>query len=182
MPDRLRLITPGGIPAPPEAAAQLLADVGVSRDDLRYHVGSSVTVVERSSGHESREAVGQGSGRWKSEGMPTAAVQEPLRAGGRALTPGHVNGPHGPITSLAPLPPSPNGCATDRATQADGSWQPHALSRLERQAEQRDNQARSSTAFRCYTAVGLRLNGVVDASVSRLPCSMLCCQCSSCRV
>jgi hypothetical protein len=141
MPDRLRLITPGGIPAPPEAAAQLLADVGVSRNDLRYRVGSSVLVVERSGKNESHAAATQGSGHWASEGTPTAAVQEPLRAGGRALNPARASRPHGPITPLEPLPPSPNESAADGATGADGSWQQHALSRLGRQVEPRDDQA-----------------------------------------
>ena len=139
MPDRLRLITPGGIPAPPEAASQLLADVGVSRDDLRYRVGSSLTVVERGVPNDDA-GPGQGSGhRGASEQhTPGAGVQEPLRAGGRALNPAHSHAPHATLTPLEPLAPSPVDGFGGRATAAAGRLhaddQPHTPSRPRRQS------------------------------------------------
>ena len=137
MPDRLRLITPGGIPAPPEAASQLLADVGVSRDDLRYRVGSSLTVVER--GVPNDAGLGQGLGHGASQQhTPGAGVQEPLRAGGRALNPAQARGPHAPVTPLEPLAPSPVDGAGGRAMAAlhplTADDLPHTPSRPKRQS------------------------------------------------
>ena len=136
MPDRLRLITPGGIPAPPEAASQLLADVGVSRDDLRYRVGSSITVMERSDPADAGR--GQGLGHEASQQTPSAAVQEPLRAGGRALNPAQLRGPHAPVTLLEALAPSPLNGSGESAAAAAGlsptDDQPRTPSRPRRQS------------------------------------------------
>ena len=133
MPDRLRLITPGGIPAPPEAAAQLLADFGVPSDDLRYRMRSSMTVVERGSPDGAPAEAGPGHTRWQN--TPRAAVQEPLRAGERALNPSRGRGPHAPVTPLQALPPSPADDSAGRASAGAGALaaaynQPRTPSRL----------------------------------------------------
>ncbi len=137
MPDRLRLITPGGIPAPPEAASQLLADVGVPRDDLHYRVGSSITIVER--GMLNEAGPGQGLGHGASEqDAPGAGLQEPLRAGGRALNPAQARGPHAPVTPLEPLVSSPadgfGGRAEAAADVLHAHDQPQTPSRSRRQS------------------------------------------------
>ncbi len=165
MPDRLRLITPGGIPAPPEAASQLLADVGVPRDDLRYRVGSSLTVVER--GVSDDASLGQGLGHGASpQHTPGVGVQEPLRAGGRALNPAQARGPHAPVTPLEPLAPSPvdgpGGYAAAAAASLPAVDLPHTPSRPTRQ---------SGELVRCMLP---RFSKWGAGSPSKWPCMLLC--------